>query len=157
MENKLEKGEQYFGYKENVDFAWFSDFVKQTPQYFESCTGMPQFTRHDVEATSTISKKVWSIELKERDKWYSTWYIEPDKLQHLFDEATRLGRRAFYFNKCGDKIYIFNTDRIGEYNPQIVNVKIWNKGKEIYEVVDRYVLPNYISTVYNLKTKQIEL
>lgn len=143
---------KFFDNSEKIDLAWFEEFADRT-QYFTTCTAMPVGCQHDVEATDR-NGNVFSIELKERDKYYSSWFIEPSKLQHLYNEEARLGRRTFYFNKCGDYIYIFNSTRIKQYNPQKKWAWIYNKGHEKWEYVERYVLPNNLSTIYNIQTNR---
>lgn len=144
----------YFEYMERHDFSWFEKFVNDT-NFFSSCTGMPQYTRHDVEASR--GKWVYSIELKNRYAYYSEWYIEPDKLQHLYNEAEIKKQLSYYFVRYDDKLWIYNTKKMKDCNPQVVWVTINNKGKKRRERVQRALLPVSYATVYNLKTKQIEI
>lgn len=115
----------------NEDLKWFTKLERNT-----------LFDRIDIEAKDRKGRRV-NIELKTRnisiDK-YDTIYIEEDKYKHMIMKWENDGEIPLYIN-------FFNGGIVGVWdlrkfsNPEITNVKIYNKGRQTVENVNRYILP----------------
>ena len=116
----------------NEDLKWFTKLERNT-----------LFDRIDIEAKDRKGRRV-NIELKTRnisiDK-YDTIYIEEDKYKHMIMKCENDGDSIpLYIN-------FFNGGIVGVWdlrkfpNPEIINVRIYNKGRQTIENVNRYILP----------------
>ena len=116
----------------NEDLKWFTKLERNT-----------LFDRIDIEAKDRKGRRV-NIELKTRnisiDK-YDTIYIEEDKYKHMIMKCENDGDSIpLYIN-------FFNGGIVGDWdlrkfpNPEIINVRIYNKGRQTIENVNRYILP----------------
>ena len=115
----------------NNDLKWFTKLERNT-----------LFDRIDIDAKDRLGRRV-NIELKTRnisiDK-YDTIYIEEDKYKHLIMKWENDGEIPLYIN-------FFNGGIVGVWdlrkfpNPEIINVTIYNMGRQAIENVNRYILP----------------
>lgn len=115
----------------NEDLKWFTKLERNT-----------LFDRIDIEAKDRKGRSV-NIELKTRiisiDK-YDTIYIEENKYKHMIMKWENDGEIPLYIN-------FFNGEIVGIWdlrkfpNPDITNVRIYNKGRQTIENVNRYILP----------------
>ena len=115
----------------NEDLKWFTKLERNT-----------LFDRIDVKANDRNCRSI-NIELKSRnfsiDK-YNTIFIEEDKYKHLIMKWENDGEIPLYIN-------FFNGGIVGVWdlrkfpNPEIINVRIYNKGRQTIENVNRYILP----------------
>ena len=115
----------------NNDLKWFTKLERNT-----------LFDRSDIEAKDRKGRRV-NIELKTRiisiDK-YNTIYIEEDKYKHMMMKWENDEEIPLYIN-------FFNGGTVGVWDlrkfpkPEITSVRIYNKGRQTIENVNRYILP----------------
>ena len=115
----------------NEDLKWFTKLERNT-----------LFDRVDVEAKDKNGRRI-NIELKSRiisiDK-YETIYIAEDKYNYMMMKWENDEEIPLYIN-------FFNGGIVGVWDlrkfpkPEIINVRIYNKGRQRIENVNRYILP----------------
>ena len=114
----------------NEDLKWFTKLERNT-----------LFDRIDIEAKDRKGRRV-NIELKTRniaiDK-YDTIYIEEDKYKHMIMKWENDGEIPLYINFFNGGVGVWDLRNFP--NPQITNVRIYNKGRQTIENVNRYILP----------------
>ena len=131
----------YFDRMEIEDFNKLKE-INEDLKWFTNLERNPLLDRIDIEAKDRKGRRV-NIELKTRiisiDK-YETIYIEEDKYKHMIMKWENDGEIPLYIN-------FFNGGIVGVWdlrkfhNPEITSVRIYNKGRQTIENVNRYILP----------------
>ena len=131
----------YFDRMESEDFNKLKE-INEDLKWFTKLERNTLFDRIDIEAKDRNTRSV-NIELKTRnmsiDK-YDTIFIEEDKYKHMMMKWENDGEIPLYIN-------FFNGGIVGVWDlrkftkPEIINVRIYNKGRQTIENVNRYILP----------------
>ena len=147
----------YFNHYEGYDLGWFKDFVDDfNTHYVPTFTGITDLGLFsDIDLICQYNGKPYGVELKTRLKTYNDGYfIEPKKLNDMRKFTTVSGIPCYYVNliEPTHTIAIWRFDDINKNRDNIIKtkVKIKNKGRECEEIVDRYILPLWMASTYNM-------
>lgn len=126
--------------KDNINFTQFNDRM----EWFTTMTRQPQMSQIDWFCTDKYDRNV-SVELKLRYNYintYETTYIEVSKYDALIQKWNDEEYIPIYLNFFQSVDYVGVWDLRNFNNLEKVNVTIYNPGKNCYENVERYMLPN---------------
>lgn len=149
----------YFDTMEDIDAKHIEDF-NQVMGWFLELERQPKMSEIDYKAIDMRGRKA-NIELKTRYNNLNTFdkiFIETKKYQNLIHHWTYYKENPLYVNFFDDGIdfYVVVWDLKKIPNPETHVVKIFNKGKEKEEVVERFLLPLREATIYKKNNNEYE-
>ena len=139
----------YYDKMENVSDDYLK-YINNHLKWFKEINRNERFNRIDFTAIDKKERTI-SIETKIRMNnifTYESTYIEVDKYNNLIEDFKKTGRLTLFLNFYQNKEHfaIWRLDKMKKLKK--ITVKIFNPGSQTHEIVERYLLPNFLSSYY---------
>ena len=139
----------YYDEMENVSDDYLK-YINSHLKWFKEINRNERFNRIDFTAIDKKERTV-SIETKIRMNnifTYKSTYIEVDKYNNLIEDFKKTGHLPLFLNFYQNKEHfaIWRLDKMKKLEK--ITVKIFNPGSQKHEIVERYLLPNFLSSYY---------
>lgn len=139
----------YYDKMENVSDDYLK-YINNHLKWFKEINRNERFNRIDFTAIDKKERTV-SIETKIRMNnifTYESTYIEVDKYNNLIEDFKKTGRLPLFLNFYQNKEHfaIWRLDKMKKLKK--ITVKIFDPGSQTHKIVERYLLPNFLSSYF---------